>query len=638
MRQFRCEFVLLLMATVGSADEPACEAKCATAGHCCVGATSACQRPSCAMGCLAGAALSLNEAQCNASCTAAAKDTQRWAPPSPSSSSSSSGWALAAGSGSLNLAQCSYAVPGTNITFAMCGNCPAVRAPAWWPAAATPPAGQRPGFWPPGYSLPLCSSCDEVGGDPAGECKLGCMLASRPGLKPTPPAPPAPPAPRGDPPACGVFPSNGDPTQFSPCAGTMTSVAGLNFSSVFSSRAVLQRAPAKAAVYGFLGKLDGGGGGGNKDVDAAALGGGAVVNVTVTVTDEHSDYSYSVAASVDVAAGSWKALLRAAEAGGSHTITASCAGGGCSGSASLADVAFGDVWYCAGQSNMALPLQYSYARNATLREIQQGAYGVAGADIRVTGLKGNMNADQPWITVGDAAMAATVPGSGSGSGSGGSRSGSSSDDLPGYGAIPLDHFSSTCLYFGTSLYLGLQKQQQQQQGGTASAAPGAAASAVAAAAAAVPIGLVHTAWGGSMIEEWLTNDAVAACAGADIADHNALLFDTNVKPYLGMSLKGWVWCECANAAMPLPPPPAANATRRRRRRRCRRRHRRPWPARSPCSHHVSKIARRPLSFPRRSTLRARQTKARTTAAACTATPASRPRAPPRRSPRRATRA
>jgi hypothetical protein len=530
---------IVLLATVASADDPACEAKCATAGHCCVGTTSACQRPSCAMGCLAGAALRLNEAQCNASCTAAAKDTQRWAPPSPSSSSS--GWALASGSGPLNLAQCSYAVPGTNITFAMCGNCPAVRAPAWWPAAATPPAGQRPGFWPPGYSLPLCSSCDEVGGDPAGECKLGCMLASRPGLKPTPPAPPAPPAPRGDPPACGVFPSNGDPTQFSPCADAETSVAGLNFSSVFSSQAVLQRAPAKAAVYGYLGKLGsgggGGGGGGIKDADAAALGGGAAVNVTVTVTDEHSD-SYSVAASVDLAAGSWKALLRPAEAGGSHTITASCAGGGCSGSASLADVAFGDVWYCAGQSNMALPLQYSYARNTTLREIQQGAYGAAGAGIRVTGLKGNMNADQPWITVGDAAMAATAPGSGSGS---------SSDDLPGYGAIPLDHFSSTCLYFGTSLYQGLQKQQQQQQqqqqqGGTAGAAP-----AAAAAAAAVPIGLVHTAWGGSMIEEWLTNDAVAACAGADIADHNALLFDTNVKPYLGMSLKGWVWCECANA-------------------------------------------------------------------------------------------
>lgn len=57
--------------------------------------------------------------------------------------------------------------------------------------------------------------------------------------------------------------------------------------------------------------------------------------------------------------------------------------------------------------------------------------------------------------------------------------------------MPLDHFSSTCLYFGEGL---------------ADAMP------------TVPIGLIHTAWGGSMIEQWLTNQEIAECKGAGIAN------------------------------------------------------------------------------------------------------------------------
>ena len=63
---------------------------------------------------------------------------------------------------------------------------------------------------------------------------------------------------------------------------------------------------------------------------------------------------------------------------------------------------------------------------------------------------------------------------------------------------------------------------------------------------AVPIGLIHTAWGGSMIEEWLTAEEINKCKGADIADHNSLLYTTNVMPYLDMSVKGWVWYQGEN--------------------------------------------------------------------------------------------
>ena len=85
-------------------------------------------------------------------------------------------------------------------------------------------------------------------------------------------------------------------------------------------------------------------------------------------------------------------------AGGSYKITVACTSG-CSGTASLEDVTFGDVWYCFGQSNMALPFQHTYARNATITAIRKGGLY---SSIRMTGLKGNMNIDQPWLSLGRA--------------------------------------------------------------------------------------------------------------------------------------------------------------------------------------------------------------------------------------------
>lgn len=106
-----------------------------------------------------------------------------------------------------------------------------------------------------------------------------------------------------------------------------------------------------------------------------------------------------------------------------------------------------------------------------------------------------MNIDQPWIKALDAI--------------------GTGDAIPAYGTILLDKFSSTCFYFGEGLLDGLGDLN-------------------------VPIGLIHTAWGGSTIEEWLTNEEIAKCQGATIADDNGRLFDSNVKPYIDMSVKGWV--------------------------------------------------------------------------------------------------
>jgi hypothetical protein len=116
-----------------------------------------------------------------------------------------------------------------------------------------------------------------------------------------------------------------------------------------------------------------------------------------------------------------------------------------------------------------------------------------------------MNKDQPWITLEEAV------------------GGVGNSTMPSFGDIPLDHFSSTCYYFGEALVEGL--------GGVDT-----------------PIGLIHTAWGGSMIEQWLTNDVIAECKGAAVSKSNGLLYDNAVKPYLGMTVKGWVFYQGENNA------------------------------------------------------------------------------------------
>lgn len=136
------------------------------------------------------------------------------------------------------------------------------------------------------------------------------------------------------------------------------------FDSVFGDNMVLQQAPAKAAVYGFL--------------DYNASMGGAKVLITLTpevgqpITVQAAinatyqtfgpDWGVRPCASCpdinppfnpfNQPLASWKALLPPQAAGGNYTITAACTG--CSplapSSATIANVAFGDMWYCMGQS------------------------------------------------------------------------------------------------------------------------------------------------------------------------------------------------------------------------------------------------------------------------------------------------
>ncbi len=221
--------------------------------------------------------------------------------------------------------------------------------------------------------------------------------------------------------------------------------------------------------------------------------------VSVTVDAGSGMASYTVAATVK--SGEWKAALKPtpASASASYTITAKCAGCKNMSAAVLTDVVFGDVWYCGGQSNMALPLAHTLSRNVSRDAIMKGKY----SNIRIHGMAGNMNPFQAWATLKDALADRHTDGD------------SDSSKLMG--------FSSTCYYFGESLSDQLAKSGPPP-----------------------PIGLVHTAWGGSTIEQWLTNETIGTCANASKSAANQEWHDTRVMPYTGMTVKGWIWYQGEN--------------------------------------------------------------------------------------------
>jgi hypothetical protein len=252
--------------------------------------------------------------------------------------------------------------------------------------------------------------------------------------------------------------------------------AGIAFDPAFGSTMVLQQAPAKACVTGTLG--------GGSSAKVAISGGGA---------GDSRLLGYEVSAVTGPDGNSFKACLQPQPAGGSFTVTATCTGCPPTGNSTavITAVTFGDVWYCGGQSNMALPLAHTLSRNISRDAILAGKY----ENVRIHGIAGNMNPFQPWATL-KVALAdrphpttdvAGAPGCGTG------KPGSFPCDSD---TAKLMSFSSTCFYFGLSISDELAK-----------------------AGPPPPIGLVHTAFGGSTIEQWLTNETIATCGGSDNHGH-----------------------------------------------------------------------------------------------------------------------
>lgn len=287
------------------------------------------------------------------------------------------------------------------------------------------------------------------------------------------------------------------------------STPAITFNDSIGSYMVLQQQPARACLYGVLG-----------------VGGhGATIQINGTGTP-----AYTVEADVSDGGTQWKACLRPTVAGGDVMITAVCTGCTNSTPAKIVHVTFGDVWYCGGQSNMALPLLHSFTRNASRDAILAGKY----TNIRIHGMEGNMNPFQPWATLRQA-LAATPT----------ARSGTADDVFTtslkvGGSTAPCDPsldsdcsafmmFPAACYYFGEELSDAISSTRSR---GTTTDD--------------VPIGLINTAWGGSAIEQWLTNKSLATCEYAGTSSSNQEWHDTRVLPYIGMTIKGWTWYQGEN--------------------------------------------------------------------------------------------
>jgi len=215
----------------------------------------------------------------------------------------------------------------------------------------------------------------------------------------------------------------------------------------------------------------------------------------------------------------FKALLPPQPAGGASTIAVACASGCAAGAvdpAPLERVAFGEVFYCSGQSNQALGVQYTYPFNDVTAEILAG--GLANIRFFQFGGMGYQNdADaEVWVTT--AMQPPNLPwqnltramqyNNNSGVG-----------DLAAFGSL-----SATCFYFAYSL-------------------------TKAWGAAAPPIGLITNAVGGTTIASWSDPADLAECVNATDTASAAppfVLFNGMAAPFFNMTITGATWYQGEN--------------------------------------------------------------------------------------------
>jgi sialate O-acetylesterase len=201
--------------------------------------------------------------------------------------------------------------------------------------------------------------------------------------------------------------------------------------------------------------------------------------------------------------GRWVVTLPPTAAGTGHVVNITSLASGGAG-VSLVDVAFGEVVWCSGQSNLSggnTPVSYAY--NAT-------------AEIAAASLF-------PWVrvfAVGTASNGAAAP-------------------LPQLGFPPhipwsvaapssVAPFSATCWFTGKALAEALGP--------------------------AVPIGLVESAWGGTSIQVWVPPGVVDACGNASSYPGGwptalSSLWNAMTEPFAGMQVAHIVWYQGESNAL-----------------------------------------------------------------------------------------
>jgi sialate O-acetylesterase len=152
------------------------------------------------------------------------------------------------------------------------------------------------------------------------------------------------------------------------------------------------------------------------------------------------------------ASGHWQVTLTALKAGGPYMLTAKSDAGEAQ---AIKDVLIGDVYLCSGQSNMEMPVRVASGYDAAF-------YGPMNPNLRLFHVQ-RFTSPMPRPTFGaDASWTITSPST-------------------------FREFSAACYYFGRALQ----------------------------PYARVPVGLIEDSWGGSVIQDWISMDAMRSLGGYD---------------------------------------------------------------------------------------------------------------------------
>ena len=158
---------------------------------------------------------------------------------------------------------------------------------------------------------------------------------------------------------------------------------------------------------------------------------------------------------------------------------------------SIEDLAFGEVWVCSGQSNM------DFGMSGILDSEAEVANSAGYGDVRFVKLN-PMTASEDMSDIwGGLSLPWSKP-----------------EDK-----TRLNSFSAVCFLYGRHLYDELQ----------------------------VPIGLIQSAWGGTPVEPWCPEEALASCGvhdtdfGENVQNENAELWHAMVAPLTRLTIRGAVW-------------------------------------------------------------------------------------------------
>ena len=177
--------------------------------------------------------------------------------------------------------------------------------------------------------------------------------------------------------------------------------------------------------------------------------------------------------------GSWSLNIATPSAGGPYTISISDGT-----PVTLGNVMSGEVWVCSGQSNMDMRMSGRYGDPVI--GAMDAIITSRNPDIRMFTVGAKMTGEPLTDCTGkwEEASPATTP-----------------------------EFSATAYYFARKLNEALH----------------------------IPVGIIHTSYGGSRVEAWMSGEAVAPYRGMPEVQNECILYNGMMSPLVGYGIKGFLW-------------------------------------------------------------------------------------------------